>query len=71
MTHIKITLPDGSVKDYPKGATAAEIAKDIGKRLAEDAIAAKINGILKDLDAPVNEDASFEAITLNNREGLE
>ena len=71
MTHIKISLPDGSVKDFPKGITAAEIAKSIGKRLAEDAVAAKINGNLKDLDAPINEDANFQIITLNDKEGLD
>src|SRR3989338_10734592 len=71
MTHIKITLPDGSVKDFPKGTTAAEIAKSIGKRLAEDAVAAKVNETLKDLDAPINEDANFQIITLNDKEGLD
>src|SRR3989344_5024925 len=71
MTHIKITLPDGSVKDFSKGATAAEIAKSIGRRLAEDAVAAKVNGNLTDLNAPINEDANFQAITLNDKEGLD
>ena len=71
MTHIKITLPDGSVKDFPKGTTAAEIAKSIGKRLADDAIAAKINGSIKDIDYQINEDASLEIITLNNKEGID
>jgi len=71
MIHIKITLPDGSIKDFPKGTTAAEIAKSIGRRLAEDAVAAKINSILKDLDNPINEDAALQIITLNDEEGLE
>ena len=71
MTHIKITLPDGSVKDFPKGTTAFEIAKSIGKRLAEDAVAARINENIKDLDDPINEDASLQIITLNTKEGLD
>lgn len=71
MTHIKITLPDGSIKDYPKGTTGAEIAKDIGKRLAEDAVAAKINGNIMALDAPLNEDAALQIITLNSKEGMD
>src|SRR3989338_1543569 len=71
MTHIKITLPDGSVKDFPKGTTSAEIAKSIGRKLAEDAVAVKINGILKDLDATINEDAKLQIITLNDKEGLD
>jgi len=71
MTHIKITLPDGSVKDHPKGITAAEIAKSIGKRLAEDAVAAKVNGAVISIDVPINEDASLQIITLNSKEGLD
>ena len=71
MTHIKITLPDGSVKDFPKGTTAAEIAKSIGKRLAEDAVAAKVNGNVKDLDSPLNEDSVLEIVTMNSKEGLD
>ncbi len=38
---VKITLPDGSSRECPKGVTAAEVAASIGKRLAKDAIAAK------------------------------
>lgn len=71
MPAIKITLPDGSVKEYKKGATAGEIAFDIGKRLGEDALMAKINGNLKDLFAPINEDASLQIVTFGDKEGLE
>ncbi|MBI2124800.1 TGS domain-containing protein, partial [Candidatus Pacearchaeota archaeon] len=71
MTHIKITLTDGSIKDFPKGTTAYEIAKSIGKRLAEDAVAAKVNESIKDLDAPINEDASLHLITLESKGGLD
>ncbi len=71
MTHIKITLPDGSVKDFPKGTTSAEIAKNIGRGLAEDAVAVKVNGNLKDLDAAITEDASLQIVTLSDKEGLE
>ncbi len=71
MTHIKITLPDGSVREFKKGATAKEIAESIGRRLAEDAVLAKINDKLVDLNAPVNEDASIKIITFKDKEGLE
>src|SRR3989338_2425033 len=71
MTHIKITLPDGSVKDFPKGTTSAEIAKSIGRKLAEDAVAVKINGILKDLDATINEDSTLQILKLKDKEGLD
>lgn len=71
MTKIKITLPDGSVKEYSKGITAGEIAIGIGKRLGEDALAADINGNLKDLFVPINEDSSLRIITYKDREGQE
>src|SRR3989344_7587434 len=71
MQKIKITLPDGSVKEYSKGITAGEIAFDIGKRLGNDAVAAKINGHLKDLGAKIDEDSKLQIITLRDKEGLE
>ncbi len=71
MTKIKITLPDGSVREYPKGITAGEVAFGIGKRLGEDALIAKINGKLKDLFAPINEDSTLQVITFKDKEGLE
>ncbi len=71
MSKIKITLPDGSIREYKKGITAGEIAFDIGKRLGEDALAAKINGNLKDLFVPINEDASLQIVTFKDKEGLE
>jgi len=55
MSKIKITLPDGSAREYAKGITAGEIAFSIGKRLGEDALVAKVNGKLKDLFVPINE----------------
>lgn len=71
MLTIKITLPDGSAREYKKGITAGEIAFSIGKRLGEDALAAKINSKLTDLSAPVNEDSVFQAITFKDNEGIE
>ncbi|MBI2650266.1 threonine--tRNA ligase [Candidatus Woesearchaeota archaeon] len=71
MPKIKITLPDGSVKEYHKGITAGEIAFGIGKRLGEDALIAKINGKLKDLFVPINEDSTLQIITYKDKEGLE
>lgn len=71
MPAIKITLPDGSAKEYKGGVTAGEIAFDIGRRLGEDALIAKVNGELKDLFAPINEDASLRIVTFKDKEGLE
>ena len=71
MSKIKITLPDGSIRDYKKGITAGEIAFDIGKKLGEDALIAKINGKLKDLFVPINEDSTLQIVTFEDKEGLE
>lgn len=64
-------MPDGSVKDFPKGTTAGEIAKDISQRLAEEAILAEINGEFKDLSNSINEDSNIRIITLKDPEGLD
>ena len=71
MTKIKITLPDGSIKEFPKGTTAGQITFEIGKRLGEDALIARINGRLKDLFVPINEDSSLQIITYKDKEGIE
>lgn len=71
MPTIKITLPDGSVREYKKGITAGEIALGIGKRLGEDALAAKIDGKLMDLSSQLSEDAALQIITFKDNEGLE
>jgi len=71
MPKIKITLPDGSVREYQKGITAGEIAFDIGKKLGEDALIARVNNNLKDLFVPINEDAALQIITFKDKEGLE
>lgn len=68
---LKITLPDGSMREYPRGITAREIAFDIGKRLGEDAVAAMVNGKLADLCVPINEDASVRIITFRDKEGMD
>ena len=70
MTHIKITFPDGSVKDYAKGITAGEIAMQISPRLAEEAVVAKVNGELKDLSHSINEDANLHILKLKEQDSL-
>ncbi|MGI5839872.1 MAG: threonine--tRNA ligase [bacterium] len=69
MANIKITLPDGSVQEHPAGITGAEIAAAIGKRLAQNALAVKVNGNLTDLSAPIGEDATVEIVTFDAPEG--
>jgi len=60
---VTITLPDGSKRKVPKGTSLREIAEGIGPRLAKDALAAKIDGRIVDLSAPVTSDASVEIVT--------
>jgi threonyl-tRNA synthetase len=69
LANIKITLPDGSVQEHPAGITGAEIAAAIGKRLAQNALAVKVNGNLTDLSAPIGEDATVEIVTFDAPEG--
>lgn len=69
MDKVKIRLKDGTEKTYPKGITIIEIAEDIGRRLAKDALVAKLNGNLVDLSIKVNEDADLEILTFEDEEG--
>jgi len=71
MEEIKVTLPDGSVQTYPVGTTPLQIAESIGKRLAKDAIAARVNGKKVDVTYPLQEDCKVEIITVNTEEGHE
>ena len=49
---VRLTLPDGSVREMPRGSTARELAAAIGPGLAKAALAARVNGSLWDLDRP-------------------
>src|SRR5713226_7259331 len=68
---IHIKLPDGSVKEVPKGTTALDIAKSISPRLADDALAAKTNGDLIDLTRPLDHDTDLRILTDRHPEALE
>src|SRR5438270_781917 len=68
---IHVKLPDGSVKEVPKGTTALDVAKGISPRLADAALAAKTNGDLIDLTKPLEEDTSLRLITERDPEALE
>jgi threonyl-tRNA synthetase len=67
--NIKITLPDNSVREYPKGTNAMDIAKSISEGLARNVLAAKINGEVRDLSRPIIEDASLQLLTWNDTDG--
>src|SRR5574339_461820 len=68
---LTITLPDGSSKAVPPGTAPIDIARQIGQRLADDAIVARVNGNLWDLTRPLEEDAKLEILTTNSPEALE
>src|SRR6185503_14913815 len=68
---MNVQLPDGSVKDVPENATVADVAASIGKRLAKDAVAGKVNGKVVDVYAPVPDGAKVEIVTPKSEEGLD
>src|SRR5207245_4605236 len=68
----KIALPEGSVKEMPEGSTPADVAAAIGPGLAKAALAAKINGEIRDIMRPFEGDASLALITARDEaEALE
>src|SRR6201984_3368845 len=66
---IKITLPDGAVKEYAKGTSSMDIAKSISEGLARKVLVANVNGEVWDLNRPINNDASFQLLTWNDIAG--
>jgi threonyl-tRNA synthetase len=68
---IHVKLPDGSVKDVPKGTTALDIAKSIGQRLADATLVAKTNGDLIDVTKPLEKDTDLRLLTDRDPEALE
>lgn len=63
---MKIVFPDNSVKEYQEPVTALEAASDISEGLAAGCVAAKINGVLKDMRTVISQDCSLELITKRN-----
>ena len=66
---INITLPDQSVKQVEKGATALDIARSISEGLARNVLSAKVNGQVKDATRPIGEDARLKLLTWEDPEG--
>lgn len=67
----KITLPDGSVRDYDAVTRGAEIAASIGQGLAKSAVAIRVNDELWDLTRDIDNDASIEIVTRDSEDGTE
>ena len=72
---VKIKLPDGTVKEYPEGVRPREIAEGIGKRLADAAVAAVADGMIVDLDRPLEDGdgrtIELRLLTPRDREALD
>jgi threonyl-tRNA synthetase len=66
---IKVTLPDGTVKEYPKGTTSLEVAKSISEGLARNVLAAEVNNEIIDATRPLNEDVTLSLLTWNDDGG--
>jgi threonyl-tRNA synthetase len=71
MSKIRVSLPDGSVKELEQGMNVQELAASIGTGLAKAAIAAKVDGELVDLTATLHDGASVEIITEKSPDALE
>jgi threonyl-tRNA synthetase len=65
----QITFPDGSVREYPDGVSAAEVAASIGSRLAKDALAAKLDGKPVDLATKISGAHGLQILTAKDRDG--
>ena len=70
-TMVAITLPDGSTRRYDSAVTGADIAADIGAGLAKAALAVRVNGVIKDLLAPIEDDCELSIVTRKDADALE
>lgn len=66
---IRITFPDGAVREYPAGVTALEVAKSISEGLARNVLSARINGEVWDATRPITADAELQLLTWNDEDG--
>ena len=66
---IKITLPDGAVREYESGSSAFEVAKSISEGLARKVLAANINGEVWDAHRPIENDATLKLLTWDDTDG--
>ena len=66
---ITITFPDGTQRTFPAGVTGKQIAEALSPRLAKEALAIKVNGEVRDLNRPIEEDASVQILTWKDPEG--
>ncbi|HTE29643.1 MAG TPA: threonine--tRNA ligase [Chryseolinea sp.] len=67
--NVKISLPDGSVREYPQGVKGSEIALSISEGLARVSLAIEVNGEVRDLSRPITTDATVKILTWNDKGG--
>lgn len=70
MSNIKVSLPDGSVKEFEAGSSLLSIAKSLNQKLGKTALLAKVDGENKDLSDVLDHDAKVEFVTPDSEEGL-
>lgn len=71
LTEITVTLPDGSTRAYASGTTGEQVAESIGAGLAKAAVAMKVDGVQRDLYAPLTHDVKLQLLTAKDAEGIE
>jgi threonyl-tRNA synthetase len=71
VSDIRLTLPDGSVREMPAGSTGRDLAASIGAGLAKAALAIRVNGQVRDLDRPIEGDATVAILTDRDPDALE
>ncbi|PZM65832.1 threonine--tRNA ligase [Paenibacillus dendritiformis] len=71
MSMVKVTLPDGAVREYAQGTTLEEVAGSISSGLKKNALAGKLDGKMVDLKTPIEQDAEVAIVTADSEEGLE
>ncbi|TDL57473.1 threonine--tRNA ligase [Paenibacillus dendritiformis] len=71
MSMVKVTLPDGALREYAQGTTLEEVAGSISSGLKKNALAGKLDGKMVDLATPIEHDAEVAIVTADSEEGLE
>jgi len=68
---VKIKFPDGKIQEFPKGVTGLELLQALPGRLRDEATGVKVNGEVKSLPEPINQDAEIRILTFEDKEGRE
>jgi len=69
MSNLRISFPDGSVREFEKGVSGRQIAESISRGLAQKALACEVNGVIRDLSFPIEEDSTLKILTWEDTNG--